>query len=642
MSSWINLLNSKSSAPACHWWPAWRAILGLELLLLATSARAAEPVSPALELQKLIPPDASVVLTVEDLRGQVRRLLESRLVADLQRLPAVKAWFESEKYEQLETARDHIEGLLQAKLIEVRDQIVGDAVVVALRLPPDLPLDPSRARGILALKAGNPVLLERLIDLVNTTQKQNGELAAVVERKRGDISYFVREFPAGSDHLPEAYVAFPDGTFAVSNFGGLIADFIDRKTGKAGEGTRAQASLADLPRFQTLDYKLPARALARLYVDPRLAEKLLKNSPKPRSPGEALIAHYVGALESAGAALVVGEGHLALHTAEVFEPRKFREVIGGGTARSTSTAPRIDHVPTTTLAVGSLQVDFAALYGLFTQLVPELEQSRLANAEIALKGILLGQDPRNRILPGLGPRIVAIADTPADWESESKPGPAPVRNWPFSSVLAVELQDDPDRQPSSRLPTAASQPTVADALDNALNTLLALVTFNGKFAEVRARIVTNEVAGATVKTLDSPIPFAYAVDRSGRRLVLGDSAGAVRRYLACGSDPTAGDRFRRLQARAFPEAQSFLCLDLAAITTMIATHHDRIIGLLAKQEHRSGVEAAHDLDQFLALSRLFDAAYLSYRIESGSATVFHALGLLARPVDTPGASSPIP
>ena len=370
--------------------------------MLATAARAGEPVSPARELQKLIPPDASVVLTVEDLRGQVRELLASRLAAEFLKLPAVKAWFDSEKYEQLETARDQIEGVLQAKLTEIRDQIVGDAVVVALRLPPDSPFDPSQARGILALKAANPALLKRLIDLVNTTQKQNGELAAVVERKRGDISYFVREFPAGSDHLPEAYVAFPDGTFAISNFGGLIADFIDRKTGKADDGTHAPASLADLPRFQTLDHKLPARALARLYIDPRLAKNLLKNSPKPRSPGEALIERYIEALESAGAALVVDEGHLALHTAEVFEPRKFREVIGTGTARSTSTAPRIDRVPATTLAVGSLQVDFAALYKFFLQMVPESGASPSGQCRDRTEGRLPGTGPADPDSAGTG------------------------------------------------------------------------------------------------------------------------------------------------------------------------------------------------------------------------------------------------
>ena len=546
--------------------------------------RAGEPVSPASELQKLIPPNASVVLTVDDLRGQVRELLDSRLAADLLKLPRVKAWFNSERYEQLGTARDQIEGFLQVKLTEIRDQIVGDAVVFALCLPGDAPFDPSRARGILALKPANPALLSRLIDQVNTTQKQNGEVSAVVQRKRGTISYFVREFPAGSDHLPEAYVTFPDGTFAVSNFGGLIGDFIDRKVGQTADGSPAPANLASLPRFQALDHKLPMRALARLYIDARLAESLLKNSPKPRSPVEALLDRCVGALESAGAALVVGDGQLALHTAYVFEPRKFRELIGGESSRSILTVPQIDDLPATTLAVGSLRVDFAALYKVFRQSFPASEQPRLINAEIALKGLFLGQDPRTRILPGLGPRILAFADAPADWYPGSKPGPAAVRNRPFSSVIALELQADPDPNPSSS--SAAGQPSVADALDNALNTLLALLTFNAKFAAAGARIVTREVAGVAVKTLDPPVHFAYAVDRAGHRLVFGDSTSAVERYLSRGSDPSAGNRFRRLQARAFPEAHSFVCLDLAAVANMIATHRDRIIDFLAHQDHR--------------------------------------------------------
>lgn len=639
MFSSRTLLNRNDNTPEGPWLPTWRAILGLGLILLATAAGADEPASPARELQKLIPPDASVVLTVEDLRGQVRELLASRLAVELQKLPTVKAWFDSEKYEQLETARDQIEGVLQAKLTEIRDQILGDAVVFALRLPADSPFDPSQARGILALKAANPALLRRLIDLVNTTQKQNGEITAVVERKRGDISYFVREFPAGSDHLPEAYVTFPDGIFAISNGVDLMAEFIDLKARKADDSAHAPASLMDSPRFQALDHRLPARALARLYIDPRLAERLLKSAPRPRSPGEALIGRYIAALESAGAALVVREGHVALQTAEIFEPRKFREVIGGGTARSTSTPPRLDRVPATALAVGSLRVDFAALYRILLQLVPEPEQPRLANAETALKGIFLGQDPRTRILPGLGPRILAFAEAPADWEPRSKPDLPASRNWPFPSVVALELQADPDRHASS---SKSEQPTVADALDNALNTLLALVTFDGKFAQSRSRIVTREVSGVTVKTLDPPVPFAYAVDRAGHRLVLGDSAGAVVRYVASGSDPAAGARFRHLQALAFPDAHSFLCLDLAAVGTMIETHRDRITGILANQEHRSRDEVAHDLDQFLALSRLFEAAYLTNRIDTDSATVFHALGLLARQAETDGSVTPKP
>ncbi len=301
---------------------SWRAILGLVLIPLATTALAGESDSPARELQRLIPPDASVVLTVEDLRGQVRELMASRLASEFLKLPAVKTWFDSEKYEQLATARDQIEGLLRTKLTEIRDQVLGDAVVIALRLPPGSPIDPGRAQGLLVLKAANPALLKRLIDLINTTQKQNGELAAVVERKRGNTSYFIREFPAGSDHLPEAFVTFSDGTFAMSNFGGLIDDLIDRKTTKAEASSKKLTSLADLPRFQALDHRLPARALARLYVDTRPADGLFKNSPQPQSPPEALIRRFVKTTDAVGAALVVAEGQITLNTTEVFEPRQ--------------------------------------------------------------------------------------------------------------------------------------------------------------------------------------------------------------------------------------------------------------------------------------------------------------------------------
>ena len=89
-----------------------------------------------------------------------------------------------------------------------------------------------------------------------------------------------------------------------------------------------------------------------------------------------------------------------------------------------------------------------------------------------------------------------------------------------------------------------------------------MLCLDEKRAQGRSRIVSREVSGVTVTTLEPPIPFAYAVDRKEHRLILGTSADAVGRYLECSSDPAAGDRFRRLRSLAFPEAHSFFCLDL--------------------------------------------------------------------------------
>jgi len=328
---------------------------------------------------------------------------------------------------------------------------------------------------------------------------------------------------------------------------------------------------------------------------------------------------------------VIADDRLALHTAEVFDPRKFPELVGHTTAAAGAAAPRIDRVPATALGIGSVRVDFAALSKLLRPLVPDSEQPRLANAEIALQGILLGQDLQTRILPGLGPRALAYVDAPADWEPKSESGVSPGR-WPFPSVLAVELAADLEAKPASS--GSAAGASVADALDNALNTFLALVGFDEKLARAHPRIVTREVAGVTVKTLDLPVPFAYAVDRPGHRLVVGNSVAAVEGYLAAGSDPEAGSRFRRLQARAFADASSFLCLDLSAVQTAVERHRSRLIEMIASNAHRPREDVSRDLDQMLALARLFDAAYLTNRIDADSTTVLHTLGLLVRPVET--------
>ena len=61
--------------------------------------------------------------------------------------------------------------------------------------------------------------------------------------------------------------------------------------------------------------------------------------------------------------------------------------------------------------------------------------------------------------------------------------------------------------------------------------------------------------------------------------------------------------------------------------------------MIASNEHRSREDVARDLDQMLALARIFDAAYLTNRFDADSTTVLHTLGLLVRPVETVGASS---
>jgi hypothetical protein len=208
--------------------------------------------------------------------------------------------------------------------------------------------------------------------------------------------------------------------------------------------------------------------------------------------------------------------------------------------------------------------------------------------------------------------------------------------------LALELGADQDRPSSHAASAEGFRAPVTAAVDNALRTLFALLTLDEKRAHGRSRIVTREVSGVTVTSLEPPIPLAFAVDRSGHRLILGTSADAVARYLQASADPAAGARFRRLRSNAFPDAHSFLYLDLAAFRAMAERHRDRLTKVIATRENRSLNEVSRDLDQVIASAHLFDAALLTSRIDPASATIHHTFELLGRQAGPNASAAPKP
>jgi hypothetical protein len=207
-------------------------------------------------------------------------------------------------------------------------------------------------------------------------------------------------------------------------------------------------------------------------------------------------------------------------------------------------------------------------------------------------------------------------------------------------VLVVDLAGDPGRASPKKEGQGPSAPSVADALDNTLRTVLAMVALDEKRGQGRAAIATSDAAGVPVRTLSTPIPFAYAVDRAGGKLVLGTSAASVAGYLQSASDPQAGSRFRDIQAMAFPEYSTFLCVDLESLTGVAGRYRDRLVRNLAARQKRPTADVEKDLDQVLALARLFRAAFIASRIEPDATAVHRCFGVIVR--DSQAASRPQP
>jgi hypothetical protein len=635
---------------------------------MASAVRGADEAKrPADTLLRLVPPDVAVVVTAEGLRDQARAFTASHLAQKLQQLPAVKAWLASERFTQFERSRAQIEAFLGSSLAEIRDEVLGDSVVLALRLPADAIAEPSQAAGLLLVRARDQALLKRIVRVINTVQQESGELARIGDIERNGMTYHLREFPAGANRQPEWYVTFPDGTFALSNSESLILAVMDRKreTNAAPGGNRratsdrapgdqgaaSEGGLDRLPRFQSVERRLAEHAVVRVFVDPRPVTRLIAASARPRNPAEgkmlAMLEHYLAAVDYAGAELVWDEGSLKLHTVETLDPSKLDRWIIHWASDTRSFDPTLGQLPPTAVAQIALHFDATALSDAIRALIPDADQPRVANFETVLTGLLLGQDIKERILPGLGPGAIAYLDAPDDLLDEiARPSLKQPRASPLPVVLVIGMKDVMVESPPTgerRQASAAAEShgaTVADALDNALRTLLALSALDRDRAQGRAKITTRNVAGVPIHSLDVSVGFAYAIDRTRGRVIVSTSTDGIARYLEHAADSGAGARFRQFRVDGISNAQTFGCIDLEAVNRLASRHRDRLVELLATRQGRPSADVDRDLAQVEALARLIDAVFFTSRIDPEARAVERSIGVIFYPPPAEPAPKP--
>lgn len=571
---------------------------GLALALVLVVAFKAGGAGPAEALFRLVPPDAAATLAIEGLRDHARDFLGSPMADGFRRLPAFRDWVASDRFRQFDQARLRLESVLGEKVATIRDELLGDAVVLALRIPPDG--RPEDARGLLLVRVRDRPLLDRLIRGIDEAERQSGEMVRLTTSSRGGVPYWSREFRPGSRRPGDHFTILDDNTFAWSNAEEMVRGVIDRKAGKVH-------SLADEPNFRRVRGRLPASA-ASLFVGPGVLGRLMPASVRPRAQpfgfASALLARYLGALEYAGVALEWRDG-LVLHAEEIVDPAKLdpwvrRLAAGAGT---TGPVPRPRRVPSTALAVASLHVAFPAILDAARALLPAPQQPRIDSLIVALDGVLLGHDLRAEVLPRMGPGVLAYLD-PADG-GEGAPFPG------LAKVMVVGLGGTTD------LPAA---------VDNALRTSLAVYALERARGEEPLRVETREFEGRKVTALRPASPFAYVID--GNRLVVGSSARSVIRDLGLPAVATAG-AMEQLRASRFPDADSFACVDLARLARSMAGRRGAILARMTARQGRTVEDAGRDLDQAIASMALFRQAYLTVAIDPDATGAHQTLGLVA-------------
>lgn len=543
---------------------------------------------PADSLLALLPADAGLTLTIENLREHANAVLSSPLADRLMALPAAREWLGSDGGRRLRAARREIETATGLTLAEIRDDLAGDAAVLAMYLPRGA--DVGDARGILLLRPRDPERLTRLIHAVNRAD------ARIIERLdvrpyRG-VSLISRVFRAGAKPN-EWYAVLDGGLFAWSNSEALVRSVIDR---------RDDPSLPNLRRLATFDRvrrSLPERACLGLYAEARFLERQMATAQAPPGSGRGigrLIRSYLHAVDYAGLALEWSPEGPRLTIHQEIGADRLSAPMRAWANRAGSTEPLLRGLPDDPLAVVAGHLHLPAVLGALKTAIstgdsPRLDEFAGAIAEVAPERL-------EGLLESIGPAWALGIHAPGPGNGSA--------SWVLATSLGADLNEE-SRQ----------------SLDRLLRSALALDAIRPGPAGGPEPIVDERLDGRSISRRAVGRPLAYG--RIEDRAAVGSSPEALVSYLNGRAGSGGGSSFQEVRAARFADAASFAYVDPARLRGVL---NDRRAGIL---QWIGRPDAGHDLDQVIGLLGLFQSAYATSRIAPGFQAIDQTLVLVPAP-----------
>jgi hypothetical protein len=569
----------------------------LALLLLALPLQAA---TPREELLRLVPDGMGFCLVVQDLRGQAAAVQASPFAAQLSRSPLgekIRGSGELKKLDRLEAKMKEKIGLDWAQL---RDDILGDALVLAYR--PGPPGKPEEEQGLILLRARNAKVLADLIERVNTVQKEEGDLKDVEERRHNGSVYY-RRLPqdkrAESDKPPEFY--YVNGPVLVlSSQETMLRQAIDLDRTRPAEAVSEPSR-----RLRELGAE---RAFLAVWINPRAFDSEMQgkiaNAPKEQAVPAKQFALYWKALDSVVLSLATVERDVNLSLgmrARVKELPPAAQKLFREAATPSDLWRRFPD--SALLALGS-RLDGAALLDLLGGFLTAENRQAMDTIFNRQLGALLGEEDFARdLLPGLGPDWGLCVTAPA-------PGD---KSWMPQTLFAL------------RVDTSRAKKTLERKLSGALDFGARLVVFghNSQHPDQPMKLKSIEMEGQEVR---------YLASERGLPPGITPAYGLVGGYLLLSSSLESLSRYARPTLSPAPAADAsfpLLRLSLKDWRAYLREHRDGISEFLAEQNKVSRDAAGGQVDAVIAGLQFIDRIELRQRSAPGQVSFTLSVQLTA-------------
>jgi hypothetical protein len=531
-------------------------------------------------------------VVIENLRDHGQALLDSPFFRQFRTSAMGTTIAGSPEVEKLGELDAFLQRVLHVTAVQLRDDILGDALVLAYR--PGSPAHPEQEQGLVLVRARNPKLLAGLIERINELQKDSGELEQLEARSYRGQTYYRRTDQKGTN-----YYFLRGPVLALAPQEAMLREALDRSQDAPSTGEPPLAR-----RLRGLGVNRP---LAALLINPRAFDPALSGQADAVQGAQAValktLLVYWKAMDDLALWLTLEED-VAIQVAVRAELTKLPPAASRFLTTAALPSELWRSAPPDAILTAAGRFDLSALAEVLSSFLAEEARKGLRDVVEGSVEAVLGRDALGDLAPQLGPDCGLWITAP----------PAEEKTWFPHACAVLRVRPGKGGAPADRI------------LSNALNSLATLFVFlqnHGKPGPLRLKYVVQD-----------RIEVGYLVDEKRFPEGLQPAFAFKEGYLVLATSPEAIGRFHVAPAKtawALPGESPVLRLSVRALCRYLEARRGAITAYAARTKDLSVSQADDSLNKLLTVLRFVETVELTQQASPGR-LIFRLRARLDKPL----------
>ena len=607
----------------------------LLLLLLALGAPAR-----AVDLATLVPDDIGMCFEVRDLTTQSKQFFGSELFRRLMEFSPTAKFLE----DYVNRPR-LIQVALAAKMgvspDELNRKLMGKRSLLAIWPEQFRSAEDSQLLFLTETDDADPQFARKLIDAFCEALDQPGVLVRADDVAYAGAEYRVRVIRRGDKRL-EVCLAAIDDLFVLASGETLMRQALDIRA----EQPAAGGSLAQLTPYREAHQRQQADTALSCIIFPQrwldlVTERMDDDDEEPSYEASAkkVVLDSWRVADYWVFAIRAGE-RLSFESYLHFDPQRKPEWLEEMAGSTPAESNFLDHVPADAVVAYSGLLDVPEIGHLMLIGAASGDGLKLGNVEEmrqATRGLMMGLDPIDDILPAMGPDVGFFISRTAPLPPPAVAGDAADNHNDQDAADKQNGDDEAGDKPAAKptwlemvvgvrtnpRPAGDKRPDVKMALDNGLRTTMVLAAGveNAKRGKNSAKVAVTRAGDIKLTTLSGleqvPVGMDLTYTFVGDYFLGGLSLGTVRRSatLQQADSLAATPRFRRLFDESIGPPGQLLYIDCLALRSMLAQDPDLLYQTFSPFREMEPQRARDAQKLVIQLLSLTDTLLLTARVE---------------------------